>query len=100
MQRRKTLRKFTPNARKLAQAANALEREAKRLRALVPVVMAYEQVYNRLATAAPGLEGEIPDPGGCEAHGDSFDVNCTACSDALFNRSVAGMQAKVLRGKP
>ncbi len=110
MYQRKTLRALPLTARKLAKTANALELEVRRLHRLIPVIAVHEKVYTHMTTRGmagaeagaklrDALQTELPMVG-CAEHGKDFAVNCPACSDAWFNRSVTGLEAAVTRDLP
>lgn len=100
MYQRKTLRRLSPTARRLAKTANVLELEVRRLHALIPLIQQHEQVYV-FATTRQAIRPETELPMvGCDAHGDDFDTSCPNCADAFFNRGVAARAAAVIRTTP
>lgn len=100
MYQRKTLRRLSPTARRLAKTANALELEVRRLHALIPLIQQHEQVYNWVRRPKDAPQGEIAPGLPCPLHLDKFDPNCTACADGFFVGGMGALSARVMRDAP
>lgn len=94
--RSKTIRRLPPTTRKLAKMANQLETEARRLRALIPVLKVYEDVYGFVSHPKDTPEGELPQTH-CPDHGDQFDSGCIGCADSFFGQGLLAREAAVTR---
>ena len=99
--RRKTIRRLPPTARKLAEMANHLEMEARRLRALIPMVKAHEDVFNFVKQPRPKSQIDPNEtPLACPTHGAEFHTDCTGCSDSFFGQGLVSLERTVSRDAP